>query len=232
MRVNYLQPLPPPHRHPPPEHDGDLLDHDRERTEAGRGGAASGGGFGEQAEQTGEALLLERLSESVWAEEEALEAAAAAAAATTAIPSDVVNGTASPATAAAAPDDDGGYDVSPEGTLLFDGAAGVGAAATAEMEVRAAERALARVALEFGTAATSSGIEWDEREDERMSDEAAVAAIMAAWNEEDDDEETGGGLMGRKEPRWGAGEVGEWDRGGDEAMEMSALAVTLRQYPE
>ena len=226
MRVNYLQPLPPPHNSPPAEHD-------REGMEAGRGGGE--GGFGEQAAPTGEALLLERLSESVWAEEKALEAAAAAAAAaaaTTAVPGDGGDGMANLAAPAAAAAD-GSSDVSPEGTSFFDGAAGVGAAAAAEMEVRAAERALARAALEFGTAATTSfGIEWDEREDERMSDEAAAAA-MAAWSEEDKEEEAAdGGCMGRKEPRWGEGEVGEWDRGGDEAMEMSALAVTLRQYPE
>eukprot|EP00903_Cladosiphon_okamuranus_P008823 g8450.t1 len=231
MRVDYLQPLPTPHRDPPPEHNGDLLNHGRDRTEAGPGGV--GDCPGKQAEPTGEALLLERLSESVRAEEKALEAAAAAAAAaSTAILGDGVDGRANTAAAAAADAADGVSDLSPEGSSLFDGATGVGAAAAAEMEVRAAERALARAALEFGMAGTNTGIEWDEREEERVSDEAAAAAIKAAWSEEDEDEEADGMLAGRKEPRWGEGEVGEWDRGGDEAMEMSALAVTLRQYPD
>eukprot|EP00752_Nemacystus_decipiens_P016206 g14493.t1 len=215
MRVNYLQPLPPPH-HPP------AAEHDLVRIEAGRGGGA--GGFEEQAERTGEALLLERLSESVWAEEKALEAAAAAAAeaAATAVPGDGIDDTANPSAGV-----DGASNTSAEGGLLFDGAAGVGAAA-------AAERALARASLEFGAAATtSSGMEWDEREDESMLDEAAAAATMAAWGEELRGEEAAdGGLTGRKEPRWGEGGVGEGNRGADEAMEMSALAVTLRQYPD
>lgn len=233
-RVNYLQPLPPPHHHPPVDYGADLLENDRERIEDGRGegegGGGSGGGFGEQQQKpSGEALLLERLSESVWAEENALEAAAAAAAATAGIPGDGVDCTASPAAAAAAAD--GGSDISSEGTSLFDRASSLGAAAAAEVEVRAAERALARAALELGTSAITSGMEWAEREEERMSDEAAAAA-MAAWCEEDDEQEAGGRLMARTEPRWGEAEVGEWDRGGDEAMEMSALAVTLRQYPE
>ena len=203
--VSYLQPLPPPQEYPPLEYDGEWPE---------AVGGRAGDGFRGQEEPSGEALLLERLGESVLAEEQALEAAA--------------------------------------GASPFDGtAAGVGAAVAAEIGVRAAERALARAALEFGAGAaggTSSrdedwvGLdlafresEWVEREDERMSDEAAAAA-MAAWSdaEEAEREEGGRRLGGGKEPpRWAEGEVGEWDGGGaDEAAEMSALAVTLRQYPE
>lgn len=227
MRVNYLQPLPPSQHHPPAETDGDLLEYERERVEAWRGGV--GGGFGEQQEPTGEALLLERLSESVWAEEIAFGAAAAAAAAT-AFPDDSVDGAASPIAAAST---NGGSDMPPEDMMLFDGASGDGAAAAAAVEIEesAAQRALARVGLEMDTAATSSEMGCAEGEGEKASDKAAAAA-MAAWSDEGEEEEADEVSMGRKEPRWGEAEVGEWDRGGDEAMEMSALAVTLRQYPE
>ncbi|CAN0505795.1 unnamed protein product [Laminaria digitata] len=72
--------------------------------------------------------------------------------------------------------------------------------------------------------------EWTEREDERLSDEAAIAAWRVV--EEGMGEEGGGGGGEEWErERWGEGQVGEW-RDGDEAAEMSALAVTLRQYPD
>lgn len=246
MRVNYLQSLPPP-QHP-------SLDLD---SEADRGTGAGGG------QPTGEALLLERLGESVWAEEEALAAEALAAAASAAAaassvsgPVDVVDGSSgagdkadSTGVAGAA-----GAESSSENASVFDETSAVGAAAAAEIGVRAAERALARAALKMSASAASGGgsgggggsardqqldwgdldigyrdsSEWEEMEDERLSDEAAAAAL-AAWSEE---EEEGEGLLREKELRWGEGEVGEWDGEADEAAEMAALAVTLRQYPE
>lgn len=159
------------------------------------------------SEPTGEALLLESLGESVWAEEKALAAGVTASDA------------AAIANAAAAAAVDG------------DGDAYVETPSLEEMEVRAAEQALARAALEMGTtlgekdwAGLDIGFrdkEWGggegEGEDERLSDEATAASL-------------GGEGKGERE-RWGEGQLGEW-AGGDEAAEMSALAVTLRQYPE
>ncbi|CAB1099452.1 unnamed protein product [Ectocarpus sp. CCAP 1310/34] len=247
MRVNYLHSL------PPPQHPSLDLDSEADRgTGAGRG------------QPTGEALLLERLGESVWAEEEALaaealaaaaSAAAAAAASSVSGPVDVVDGSSGAGDKADSTGVAGatGAESSSENASVFDETSAVGAAAAAEIGVRAAERALARAALKMGASAAAGGgsgggggsardqqldwgdldigyrdrSEWDEMEDERLSDEAAAAAL-AAWSEE----EEGEGSLREKELRWGEGEVGEWDGEADEAAEMAALAVTLRQYPD
>lgn len=170
MRVNYLQPLPPP---PPPLRSP--LDYDSYDTN-------NSGADGSGQPPTGEALLLERLGESVREEEDALTAAAAAIG----------------------------------GATVDSGEDGGGSAVDQDWG-------------DVDIGYRDSNSEW---EGERLSDEAAAAAI-AAWSEEEGwEEEEGGGLVGEKELRWGEGEVGEWEGGADEAAEMTALAVTLRQYPE
>lgn len=215
MRVNYLQPLPPPHYPPPPLPAGDVAGRDGGKKKNTAAAAAS--------EPTGEALLLESLGESIWAEEKALAAGVTASDAAA-----IAN-----AAAAAAVDDDIG------------GAGGVGAASLEtpsleDMEVRAAEQALARAALEMGTAMREKdwreldigyrdNREWEEggeEDDERLSGHAAAAAAVSTAASS-----LGGGERRGERERWGEGQLGEW-AGGDEAAEMSALAVTLRQYPE
>lgn len=228
MRVNYLQPLPPPQYPPPPQ------------TRA-EGGEAS-------VKPTGEALLLESLGESVRAEEIALAAGAAEEEAAAVANAAAAAGIAA-AAAAAAVATDGEQEAAarnpPDELSPFDGPSTVGAAAVAaEIEIKAAERALGCAALdiEIGTRQNKdwNGMdigyrdsEWAEREDERILGEAAAAA-MAAWEIADHGEEGEGrdeDGAGEKRERWGEAEVGEWP-GADEAAEMAALAVTLRQYPE
>lgn len=101
-----------------------------------------------------------------------------------------------------------------------------------EIGVRARERDLARAVVELGDDVVIDkdwgemdiGYRdrgWDEREDERQLKEA-----LSAWELEQQAE----GMGDVKGERWGEVEVGGY--GADEAAEMSALAVTLRQYPE
>lgn len=222
MRVNYLQPLPPPQL-PPPQPRG-----------------AQGGDGTRSTAPSGEALLLERLGESVRAEDKALAADAAALdAAVTA------SGARDEQEAAVAAEALGGGDVDP--LLMPSALDGASTVRAAEVGVKTAERALAPSALDVGTPAARQkdwgefdigyrDREWAEREEERLSEEAAAAAM--AWEVEQEGAGNAGGgemleeggIVDERE-RWGEWEVGEWD-GANEAAEMSALAVTLRKYPE
>lgn len=234
--MNYLQPLPPPRYPVPKNHQGDEDDID---VDGGYSGVPAGSA---EQQPSGEALLLERLGESVWAEEKAkaldLELAthvdfdsrekkaaaiAAAAAAATAAAAVAAGLAASNST------QEGDADGNPWPPL--------GGEATDIGARTATERALTREARDMGTAVRSWEADngWggmdigyrdrEEWENEKLSEEAAAAAL-AAWGIAG-----AGSEVGVEKERWGEGEVGEMAVA-NEAMEMSALAVTLRQYPE
>lgn len=170
------------------------------------------------ARQAGEALLLESLGDSVKAEEEALAAATAASEAAEGI-------TASAEEEAAARELLSDMDYADASTEME--------TPEAEKGLRAVERTLAYAAVELGDDVAKDE-DWGEmdigyrdrergdREDERQSEE-----VSTAWEMEQQAE----GMGDVKGGRWGEGEVGGF-YGADEAAEMSALAVTLRHYPE
>lgn len=158
----------------------------------------------------GEALLLESLGDSVKGGEEALAATTAASEAFAGI-------------TASAEEETGARELLSDTGYADDSAEME--TPEAEIGVRAAEGDLARdVAKDKDWGAVDIGYRdrgWDEREGERQLKEASTA-----WEMEQQAERMGD----VKGERWGEVEVGVYEA--DEAAEMSALAVTLRQYPE